>query len=362
MKTIKSPARVIVGALFLVFFSSCYEPTKFELPEETAPAKKFVDKSAITAFLGTSNVKIAYVLLSAVDGRRWAFWVDYNEAEPKPKQLKKPAGKSLHADSPILSPDGKWVAYTLLLGNTYEAYMQKLDENAEPILVAKEGADPHWWTDPADGALYIVYANTGKVIPSLSTYVGGKTFKQKVDLSANGQLSGAPVEIADKPMAGGLSLDGAYLVTAYNDAGYYNTASKAVTLINQPLQTCNASVSTDPAHPHWMLFLNFQGVQTLNNYTLGDITQHSAILVVDPTNTLQWFKKTLDNMVQWQDPEWTNKGDYIAALGKVLGTTMNQSGWDGYIIKMSNKEVLKFNLTENITFDETSTPYVWIGG
>ena len=89
--------------------------------------------------------------------------------------------------------------------------MQKLDENSDPILVNSVGADPHWWKDPADNALYLIYASTGEFIPSLSDRQGGKTFKQKVDLSGSGQLSGDPVEIADKPMAGGLSIDGNHL-------------------------------------------------------------------------------------------------------------------------------------------------------
>jgi hypothetical protein len=105
-----------------------YEPKQFVLPQ---PNFIFPTRSEIQNFIGNDspNVKIAYTLKSSVRDVYYIDYHDYNDSAFYPRKLKKPSGKeNLHADSPLISPDGSFVAYYLTAGATVNgAYIQRLD-------------------------------------------------------------------------------------------------------------------------------------------------------------------------------------------------------------------------------------------
>jgi len=335
-----------------------YKPTQFITPVYVPPAL-----ANVTSFVGTSNAKIAFTL--DIQGGRWIYFADYSASSaPLPQKLKKPAGKErgYHTDSPLLSPDGKWVTYFFFqIGSgLYQAYVQRLDTTSEPVLIASPASDPHWWVDSL-GGWYIVYSNKGGFITGdIEAIQGGLTLRQKVD-STNPTLTiDNPDTLAPYPFTGGLSKDGKYLCTGYERAYFYDVAAKSLTAINPGKQTCNPSITPDTIITDQLMFLNIQGVQQMTNSPFGDtsIAQHRVIFIVDKSNTvIKYFdhKRVFSSpKQQWQDPEWSSNPDFLAT------TIQNaDNSWSGYLIKISTGDTLRFN--GQVPMDETSTPYLWLG-
>jgi hypothetical protein len=351
---------VVVFVSFIAFFmASCYQPTQYVPPVINLG---FAPKDTITAFTGSANFKMAFT--KKIDGIRCVHFIDYSQSPLLPVMLKKPVGKdAIDADSPILSPDGKYVTYYLVSGNIEQgAYVQYLDENSDPVEVDSAGTEPHWWQD-SSGQFFIVYSNK---FQSDHLVAGiGKTFHRPVTFSSNTPVAGDAVEIAPYPMNGGLSHNGRYLCTGYYDAAFYDLAAQIPIPVNSGLQTCNPSICPDAAINDRMMFLNIGGVQNLlgtfasdPSYPAdanGSVRSHQVIFVVDKTNNVISFIPGISPYVEWQDPEWTNNTGFSVALGLI-----NPSTADARLINLSTKETL--NLTPgDYKFDNTSTPYFWFG-
>jgi hypothetical protein len=356
----------------ILLIASCnfpYQPKQFVLPE--IPYKFPAGQTIKTFADNAKNIKLAYTLL---EGSRWVYYVDFSDTSPKPIQLKKPAGKTnMHADSPLISPDGSFVAYYLTQGGAMinGAYIQRLDPFSKPVLVAANGTDPHWWAN-SQGETFIIYSDNIQVLGQLSLGQG-KTYKQKVILSAEGSPSGEPVPIAPYPMNGGLSENGQILCTGYDQAAFYDTADAQLIPINSdPVskQVCNPSISPDSAHPDWMMFLSFSGVQSLINpyngssdYPAMDLPFHAVFFIVDITNTVVDFVPISvmgERYQSWQDPEWSNDPHFAAALAMI-----DETKADFVIIKnigdrSKKKELLTVTMGTG-KMNVTSTPYIWIG-
>jgi len=350
-----------------------YQPSQFILP---SPNFIFPSKSDIQNFVGFANVKLAFTLTTTVSNVYFLDYNNYNDSAFLPLQLKKPKGmESFNCARSRISPDGSFVAYYLTAGATINgAYIQRLDTAATPVLVDANGTEPHWWQD-SSGGVYIIYSNvilvptTGGINKNI-----GQTFKRKVDLTGNGSVSGTALVIAPYPMNGGLSADGQYLCTGYESAAFYNIFDSTLIPIDQGFQTCNPSIDPDTAHPGWMMFLNFKGVQNMNNPFIGAadypdsfIVEHSVLFIVDYTNTVRdYVPLSLLNAAgyggysEWQTPEWSNNPQFAAALGVI-----NDNQADGIIIKnvgnhAATKAFLKFTLGKG-KLNLESRPYIWIG-
>lgn len=362
---------IVLSGLLLCSCKYPFQPSQFVLPP---PNFIFPSKSGIQNFVGSANVKLAFTLTTTVSNVYFLDYNNYNDSAFLPQQLKKPKGmESFNCARSRISPDGLFVAYYLAAGTTtYGAYIQRLDTAATPVLVDAGGAEPHWWQD--NTGVYIIYSNV-ILVPSIggvSTNIG-QTFKRKVDLTGNGAVSGTATVIAPYPMNGGLSADGQYLCTGYMSAAFYNLSDSTLVPINLGRQTCNPSIDPDTAHTGWMMFLNFGGVQTMNNPFIGAsdypdslIVDHSVLFIVDYTNTvrdyvaLSLLNKAYGGYSEWQTPEWSNNPQFAAALGVI-----NDNQADGIIIKnignhMATKTFLKFTLGKG-KLNVESRPYIWIG-
>jgi hypothetical protein len=200
----------------------------------------FVKKEHVRQFFNTSRVKVVYALPSRVGT---LYFVDYDGAgEPVPVALPKPVGReSWSCASPLVSPDGDWVAYHCFAnsskGNLYASYIQRLLPGAVPVLVADAASDPHWWVDPFTKEYYIVYTVThGEYFteydfsdPAVEARsVAGKTVKQRLKgswMDGPAHMGGLTVDagtppytLVRLPFKGGLSRDGYFLSTAYKFA------------------------------------------------------------------------------------------------------------------------------------------------
>ena len=353
--------------------SSChfpYQPKPFVLPEWPVSPYVFPSSAAIDSFFNTTNVKIAYALADNVF--RTVYFIDFNAATPAPVKLIKPAGmENIDADSPLISPDGTFVTYYLITGNTtYGAYIQKLDPDAQPVLVASNGTEPHWWKDSAN-QVYVIYSDQ-YMVENLVTGVG-HTFRQKFSPNGNGSLLGAVDTIAPYPMNGGLSKDGRYLCTGYKHAAFYDISTQTLVPINGDNQVCNPSTDPDSSLPYRMMFLNIGGIQSLNNPFLGNadfpsnnLSQHAYLFIVDPSNTVQDYVPITimgNSYHAWQCPEWSNNPNFAAAMA--LADEFATTG-DGVIIKgmenrMAQKKILVFTQGSGKLNTQRATPYVWIG-
>lgn len=146
------------------------------------------------------------------------------------------------------------------------------------------------------------------------------------------------------------------------DGGFVTTTGKMFQ-INGTNQICNPSVSRDVAnYPGCMMWLGFADLDVTvpdtfaADYSLDVIGVHDRITVTDTGNVVRWFlhrDEVPDITGEIQDPEWGACADYAAFLGKDAG-----SNWDGYVVRMSDKSVLKFSEDGMI---ETGTPHIWVG-
>jgi hypothetical protein len=343
-------------ACLVLILQSCdfpYQPEQFIPPP---PEFTFISADSIKGFVGTDNVKIAFNRLS--NGQ--IYYIAFKVSDTV-KVLPKPAGKTGNSDSPIISPDGNWVTYFIANGpSDCQAFVQKLDPEAEAVQVGGTFAtDPHWWTDSA-GNSCIIYSNKFDVVQDqLTSLTGYATFKQKVVLTGSAAvLDGSPEQIADKPFNGGLSKDGKYLCTGYSDAAFFEIDSSKVIRVNSGLQICNPSITPDSVIDDQMMFLCFSGTQNMIGDPFGSVMQHQIIYVVDKSNTVKWSMDKPAEYNEWQDPEWSNNPGYAAAL---LGK-LRQAKYEGVIIRLSDKATLNFMSESSVDkMDNTSTPYVWIG-
>jgi hypothetical protein len=199
----------------------------------------FIIKEYVQQFFGTTQFKFVYSMPERVGT---LYYIDYSVAgEPVPVPLPKPAGRETWScASPLVSPDGNWVAYHCFAnsskGNLYSTYIQRLQPGAVPVLVADGASDPHWWVDPFTKEYFVVYSVTkGDYFtdydfsdPTVESSDVGATIKQHLSgswMDGPAHIGGlvvdkerAPYTLVRLPFKGGLSRDGYFLGTAYKFA------------------------------------------------------------------------------------------------------------------------------------------------
>lgn len=208
------------------------------------PAAKFDkdgDISTVEGFFGTKDVRLTYVDGENKSSQHIVF-VDFaNGGKSKAIKLKKPKDRSdWGVESPMISPDGKFVVYEMEKNTkTWETYIQELSESAEPIKIERtkdmmsDPAQPHWFE--FGGRLFVLwteFASTeggyfNKIDLSESSAQDGsvgRTVMREIHLTAGApkdiaaEWVGENREIAPVPMIGGRSPDGKFLSTGYKYA------------------------------------------------------------------------------------------------------------------------------------------------
>ena len=194
-------------------------------------AESSAKDSTVEGFFGTKQVRLVYV---SADNK--ILFVDYANGGV-PKTLKKASDiKDWMLDSPLISPDGKFVTYNALNSSMtgWKSYVQALSDNSTPVEIEKvdkmisEPVQPHWFS--SRGKLYIVwtefpqgsqFVNKSDLF-SLSVHDGsaGRTAMREVSIEGNSvSLKGSVTELAPIPLIGGRSPDGRFVASGTNN-GY----------------------------------------------------------------------------------------------------------------------------------------------
>jgi hypothetical protein len=195
----------------------------------------FVEKSVLSQFFGTTQFKFVYT----VDpGNGALYYVDYGASDaPIPIRLSKPAGReNEYCASPLISPDGNWVAFHCFEnpshGNYYSSYIQRLTPGSTPVFIAEGASDPHWWVDTNSSGheYYLVYSLTKNEYQTDFDFTdpnlqkngnAGSTMLQRMKGTPDGignidiDTTYKPKVIAQLPFKGGRSPDGRFLCTSY---------------------------------------------------------------------------------------------------------------------------------------------------
>lgn len=196
---------------------------------DSASLDSSASDSTIQGFFGTNDVRLTYV----TDDNKIAFF-DYADGGKK-KMLKKPSNRtSWEIDSPLISPDGKFVVYNMVENpTTWEAYVQELSTSSAAMKIERvdgmmsEPAQPHWYKDGDD--LFVVWAEfpagsqmlnkNDLMVESVQQGSVGRTVMREISLKSGDtklKWEGDVRELAPIPMTGGLSPDGKYLATGTN--------------------------------------------------------------------------------------------------------------------------------------------------
>jgi hypothetical protein len=202
--------------------------------KETYDINGLIDTGSVNQFFGTLNIKLVYCLKE--NGVMTLYFVDYSIGTPVPKKLQRPGGdakKAWNFESPLISPDGKWIVYNGYESSTYyESYIQELKADSKPLLISGRASDPHWWQNPTSHQLFVIYSEIdgdNRVFSDLSkpSYLqsgdAGKTYIRTVTLTSGlpSMLTatiGERSPLVNLPLKGGLSPDGRFLCTGYNYA------------------------------------------------------------------------------------------------------------------------------------------------
>ncbi|MGD9202676.1 MAG: hypothetical protein PVI26_14030 [Chitinispirillia bacterium] len=193
--------------------------------------KGFIDSKSLEEYFGTKNVKVAWA--DREDGLT-IYWADYSSGKIVIKKVQKPEDrKGWNAESPLFSPDGRFITFNLYkTQENYECWVQELTDGATPVKISDVGMDPRWWKDPWDGKTYIIYAKRNGLaytvteeLDDQSLLVSGElggTYRREFDTTPNKPRAlrtiGEETLIINLPFKGGLSPDGKFMCTGTSTA------------------------------------------------------------------------------------------------------------------------------------------------
>lgn len=197
-------------------------------------ANGFASKDSIYAFFGTCNVKFVFVLRNGGQDNYRIYYIDYAKETPRMLPLKKPAAfAGNRVENPLFDPQGNFVAYDASINDLtdgYRSFIQYLDSSSTPVSLSREtAAEPHWYRSSVSTLLYVVYSTKGHSVSADLTKItngsAGQTYRQQVALNPSGAVNNARIELVGKPemyvnapMKGGISPDGRFMATGYDNA------------------------------------------------------------------------------------------------------------------------------------------------
>lgn len=192
-------------------------------------------EDSLSEFFGTDKVKLVYV-----DTLGNLVYVDYAKGEKPVKLVAPEQAKGKLLDGPMISPDGRFVAYDLLESSfSWSSYVQELAADSRPLEVEKTAGMlsnpvfPHWWK--FEDRLFLVWTefSSGNSYLNKNDLTHSGTWDASIGRTAMREISvtaGAPSDVAVEwigdirqiapvPLIGGRSPSGHFVATGTNN-GY----------------------------------------------------------------------------------------------------------------------------------------------
>jgi len=272
-------------------------------------------RSDVARLLGAWEARLVFV--NRANGKGTLTWIDYGESNPVARGLP----DSLPVFHPVISPDGRWVAWsTALEGSTGPSRIRarRLARNDTAVLDLGEGSIPRWWTSGTD--TFLVRASAlDNTTPGWS---GTNTTARRW---SNGALSGdEEVWAPSGSYHDGRS--GPYLVTGYRRLRQFDTRTGADRILftgpgngkgaGDTSQVCNASAAPDGSGRSLFLDFGHAGVSTVVGRPYGI---HEVAFVSDSLGRIVGWIPAPASERQWEHLEWSNAPRW-AVSGSIDGT------------------------------------------
>ena len=237
----------------------------------SSPINVLTNSYRLKKFTGTYHNKLAF----RNDETGNIAFVDFMNSVPVVKEIE----DSVDAYHPVISPDGKYVAFSTKfegVSGKSELYVRNLDSDAsEKIkLDVESAAIPRWRI--VDGDTEIVYVTGTESNSDEGEWKKGTTWSVRF---AEGRF-GTPQKLFDGTFNGGVSNDGRLAVSGARLLRA-RVDGKNKTWYNGE-QACNVSLSDSMKQT---LFLDFGG-NTGKDFAGSSYSTHEQILVVDSTGKL----------------------------------------------------------------------------
>jgi hypothetical protein len=305
----------------------------------------------IAAGKGGGKAKLVYI--DRTRSSEELCYVDFSEAGSAPVIHVIAAAKN--PEVPVISPDGNWVVYASgtgteagsTKGSTSSAYLVKMEEAAQPVLIAADSAcEPRFVQHPA-GKMAIVYPTQ---CPDLAWEGHGRTLEVEVDLSSGTPVPGTPKALfSEGGYTGGLSWDGRYACGGGAHVAMLDLLSgksRPDTLSYKLIQSCNASISSSRVRTNTMMYLNIEGSSPAINGG-KKWGEWQTILISDNAKNLvkgyalpAAYKTPLEtdppsfSATRWHHCEWSNHPYFATAtlnvdrFFKSAAVSTSSSGFD----------------------------------
>jgi len=325
------------------------------VPETPSGINLSASTGTIARFLGTDSFKLVlgtgkrlYLLLPASDTASppASYRVDRGDEGPN--------GNAGWPNEPLFSPDGRWIAYAGDFKAKTSSYVREAVSGqgwrVPVIRTAGSVSQPHWYRENGATWLYLSDINLYTAWDAPAQRNNGATWRVRfLDTAVGGietaTLGGKPIPGAFK---GGISRDGAWVGTSYQQSVLWNSSTGASTLLNGGEQQCNPSMNPfeSGANTDYMMVLGFGGatpVPTLD----GPVSegQHEHLWIWSKDDKAVW-RAALPNVAphpsdeipgasyyEWQRPEWSTHPDFATAFAKRTGTA-DGVGYDLVVVKL----------------------------
>jgi len=308
----------------------------------------------IASFLGADSFKLVvatskklYLLLPDPDSSKPPRCVRIDRGDEGPN------GNTGWPNEPLLSADGRWIAYagTFPSAKTDAFVREATDGTGWRVPLLRTGgtsAHPHWYRD--GDSLWLYLSDVATTTNWDGQKNNGATWRTLFRDSAIGTFQQGTLRGRSLPGAfkGGISRDGLWAGTSYQQSVLWNASTGAAFQLNGGEQQCNPSMNPflSGSNTDYMMILGFGGatpVPTLG----GPVTenQHQNLWIWSKDDKAVW-KGTLPNQgahpsdeipgvfyTEWQRPEWSTHSDFATALAKRDGTS-DGMGYDLMIVKL----------------------------
>jgi len=383
----KTDARIANAIFLYLFFLALPRAAQFTVT---------VNPDTLKSSSGTDSVKLVFIAKDSL------WYIDFSEQNPRAKSIKNITGKPV---TPVLSPDGNYVAYVTGVGGVpplnssspnSTAWIADLTGTSAPQKIADTGWSPRF--DLAAAAPTVIFSTCGKTAPGSDTlWKGcGKVKKsvigaqQLTDLWTGGSLFG------------GMSYNGEWLCTADNMPPFMldrtnasNTPVKIHRLnwVNNKTntdtvfapQTCNPSISSSRIFFDAMMYLDF-GTTTVQGFhakNLGAWSEHQRIFISRSNNSVaRYFKMPAEPPVNsdpqnpgditnktWECPRWSNHPYFASAALNIERVSSDGSATidrkeSVYLINIRDSIYTKLVSISDTTANNASLslefPWLWV--